>query len=336
MFEWLFGTKKPDSARTSPSSKKEGREPKVYISYRRNDSVGFAGRLSDSLALSFGSQNVFVDVLAIAPGANFVESIAQEVRVADVVLVLIGPSWLTATDKMGRRRLDNPQDFVRLEIEFALRSKKPIIPVLVEGARMPNTGELSETLRELTRINAASVQHPTFHHDVERLINDIRHVVQTHASEIEARYHEPATAFISHSSADRNWVEREILQFLKENGIKPWYSAHSISSAAQWEREVLKGMKACEWFLLVVSPSAAESDWVKDELFWAMQFRPTRIVPIIMRKCDLYQFHIRLPRIQHVDFTESKTVARQKLLALFAQADTQNVIEAMPVDATSG
>ena len=64
-------------------------------------------------------------------------------------------------------------------------------------------------------------------------------------------------------------------------------------------------------------PLPPRSDWVKDELFWAMQYRPTRIIPIVMTKCDLYKFHIQLPRIQHVDFTENKTVARQKLLALF-------------------
>ena len=73
-------------------------------------------------------------------------------------------------------------------------------------------------------------------------------------------------------------------------------------------------MERCDWFLLVVSPRAAASEWVKDELFWAIQNRPTRIVPVIMEKCDLYQFHIRLPRIQHVDFTEDIGAARALLI----------------------
>jgi hypothetical protein len=79
-------------------------------------------------------------------------------------------------------------------------------------------------------------------------------------------------------------------------------------------------MEACEWFSLVVSPFAAESDWVKDELFWAMENRPTRIVPIIKETCDLYRFHIRLPRIQHGDYAGGRAAARQKLLAAFAES----------------
>src|SRR5207249_4350965 len=90
-----------------------------------------------------------------------------------------------------------------------------------------------------------------------------------------------------------------------------------ISTASQWEREIFRGLKSCRWFLTVVSPRAAESEWIKDELNWAIYNRPTRIVPVIMEQCDLWQFHVRLPRIQHVDFTTDKRSAQNQLVETF-------------------
>src|SRR5208283_4187886 len=122
------------------------------------------------------------------------------------------------------------------------------------------------------------------------------------------------SVFISHSTKDREWVETKVVKFLKASNIKTWYSTEQIMSASQWEREILKGMEASDWFTLVVSPAAAESEWVKDELFWAMEYRPARIIPIIKEHCDLYRFHLRLPRIEHVDFTRSTDIAEKRLL----------------------
>lgn len=126
---------------------------------------------------------------------------------------------------------------------------------------------------------------------------------------------EEKSVFVSHSTKDREWVEKRVLQFLRQSGFSPWYAREQITSASQWEREILKGMEACDWFSLVVSPASADSEWVKDELFWAMQHRPARIVPIIKEHSDLYKFHIRLPRIEHVDFTEKLETAERKLIS---------------------
>jgi hypothetical protein len=298
---------------------KHRRDPKVYISYRREDRSD-AGRLYDRLTAAFGSQNIFIDVVAIAPGSDFADSIVQEIRYADVVLVLIGPEWSTLKDPHGRRRIDDPRDFIGLEVATALASDKPVIPVLINNARMPKAVELPEQLRDLSMRNAAVLGYETFRRDVEVLIEGIRRVLETHSSELEEVPRGATSVFLSHSNLDRDWVESAIASFLTENGIKVWYAEVAISTSAQWEREILKGMEACEWFSLVVSPFAAESDWVKDELFWAMENRPTRIVPIIKQKCDLYKFHIRLPRIQHVDFTDGRAAAKQKLLAAFAES----------------
>jgi len=124
--------------------------------------------------------------------------------------------------------------------------------------------------------------------------------------------------FVSHSTRDRKWVEREIVALLKTRGLNPWYSKQSINTSSQWEREILRGLESCQWFLIVVSPRAAESEWVKNELNWAFSNRQTRIVPVIMERCDLWQFHLGLPRIQHVDFTTDKRSARNQLVNAFA------------------
>ena len=109
----------------------------IFVSYRRQESSHLAGRLYDRLADRFGEGQVFIDVDAIEPGVDFAEEICRAVAACKVLLAIIGPTWLTATDERGRRRLDDPDDIVRLEIEAALARGVRVIPILVEGAVMP-------------------------------------------------------------------------------------------------------------------------------------------------------------------------------------------------------
>jgi len=113
----------------------------IFLSYRRDDSTSATGRLADALEAHFGDDRVFRD-REIAAGENFVEAIRRSVESATVVLVVVGPHGLAATDAQGRRRLDDPGDFVRLEIELALAARAAVVPVLVEGATMPSAGDL--------------------------------------------------------------------------------------------------------------------------------------------------------------------------------------------------
>ncbi|MCL4875426.1 MAG: TIR domain-containing protein [Anaerolineae bacterium] len=149
--------------------------PRIFISYRHADSRQVAGRIYDRLVRAFGKKNVFKDIENIPPGADFRDVIVREVSQCDVVLVIIGKNWLNVTDEHGQRRLDNPRDFVRIEIETALaRVGTTVIPVRVEGAGMPGTADLPDSLRDLSFISAAVVQDdPNFHHDVDRLIKAI-------------------------------------------------------------------------------------------------------------------------------------------------------------------
>ena len=116
--------------------------PKIFISYRRDDSAGHAGRLCDHLVGHFGQQNVFMDVEAIKPGLDFVEVVQEAVGSCDALIAVIGREWLGASDGSGRRRLENPEDLVRLEIATALARNIRVIPVLVRGAREPLAAEL--------------------------------------------------------------------------------------------------------------------------------------------------------------------------------------------------
>src|SRR6267154_4326512 len=139
---------------------------KVFISYRRDDSAGSAGRVHDRLEREFGSGLLFMDVDSISLGVNFVKILRDEVAKCDVLLAVIGPNWLNATDEDGHRRLDNPRDFVRIEIAAALQRDIPVIPILLDGARVPKSIELPEDLSDLPMRNGLEIRHASFHSDM--------------------------------------------------------------------------------------------------------------------------------------------------------------------------
>jgi hypothetical protein len=141
----------------------------IFISYRRQDASDTAGRLYDRLADRFGDDQIFMDVDTVELGADFAEVIAQAVGTCQVVLVLIGRQWLTATGVDGRRRLDDPDDFVRLEVEAALERGVSVIPILIHGAVMPRHGELPTSLARLARHNALVLRYDSFRADADRL-----------------------------------------------------------------------------------------------------------------------------------------------------------------------
>jgi predicted SnoaL-like aldol condensation-catalyzing enzyme len=148
-----------------------------FVSYRRQESKDFAGRLSDRLAGRFGVGQVFIDVDTIEPGVDFAEEISRAVAACKVLVAVIGPTWLTVADERGRRRLDDPDDIVRLEIEAALARHVRVIPILVEGAVMPDRRDLPESLADLTRRNALIMRHESFHSDAGRLVTVIEGVL---------------------------------------------------------------------------------------------------------------------------------------------------------------
>ena len=149
----------------------------IFVSYRRQETSHLAGRLYDRLADSFGEDQVFIDVDTIEPGVDFAEEIFGAVAACRVLLAIIGPAWLTAADGRGRRRLDDPNDTVRLEIETALTRGLRVIPILVDGAVMPTRGDLPTSLADLAARNALPVRHESFRADAGRLVTAIEQVL---------------------------------------------------------------------------------------------------------------------------------------------------------------
>jgi hypothetical protein len=141
----------------------------VFISYRREDSGGYAGRIYDRLTSRLGPENVFFDVDTIPPGRDFVDVLSERVGKCDALLAVIGKHWVLSADSENARRLDDPQDFVRIEIEAALNRDVPVIPVLVGGAAMPHPEDLPDSLKKLTRRQAVEISHARFDSDAERL-----------------------------------------------------------------------------------------------------------------------------------------------------------------------
>jgi formylglycine-generating enzyme required for sulfatase activity len=147
---------------------------KVFISYRRDDSAGQAGRVHDRLAQEFGRDLLFMDVDAIPLGADFIKVLREEVAQCDVLLAIIGPNWLNVRDEEGNRRLDNENDFVRNEIATALQRDIPVIPILLDGAKIPRPEQLPKDLVALTARNGLDVRHASFHIDIDKLISGLR------------------------------------------------------------------------------------------------------------------------------------------------------------------
>ncbi len=150
---------------------------RIFINYRRQDSEGYVGRLYDHLVQHFGRDDIFMDVDSIAPGKDFVQALDDAVADCDVFISIIGPVWMTAADETGQRRLDQWNDFVRMEIASALKQNKTVIPVLVGQARMPAPKDLPEDIAALARRNAIELSHQRFGYDIDRLVTAIRSAV---------------------------------------------------------------------------------------------------------------------------------------------------------------
>lgn len=144
-------------------------EGNIFISYRREDTSGHAGRIYDRLHARFPGR-VFRDVAGINLGEDFVVAIERHVGDCEVFIELIGDRWATVSDPAGKRRLDDPDDFVRLELATALRRGVTVIPILVNGATMPAASSLPADIAAMTRRNALQITETDFDHDVERLI----------------------------------------------------------------------------------------------------------------------------------------------------------------------
>ena len=151
--------------------------PGLFISYRRSDAGPYARLLKVQLSRHLPDTPVFMDLDSIEAGTDFAEAIQAGVNSSRVLVALIGPKWLKLLDEAGRHRLDDPDDYVRFEIRTALERCMRVIPVLIDGAEMPQHHQLPDDLGKLARLNAIQMSYDRYEYDESRLITVIQKVL---------------------------------------------------------------------------------------------------------------------------------------------------------------
>jgi hypothetical protein len=230
-------------------SREPPHEGKVFISYRRREAAGHAGRLYDRLAEHFGDERVFMD-LRMEPGVDFVETIDAAVTSCDALLSLIGAQWLDMRGSDGRRRLDDPDDFARMEVEAALARDVRVIPVLVQDARMPEPEQLPPSLAPLARRHAIELSDERWDYDVGRLIEVLDRTLGNGA---------PVRERVRHGPPPRGWRAR-LRTAAADHPLRAFGAGVALTLAvgavALWAAGVFKGP---EFKAAFVAPRAGQT-----------------------------------------------------------------------------
>jgi uncharacterized protein YqjF (DUF2071 family) len=213
---------------------------KIFISYRRDDSAGWAGRVYDRVSTEFGPENCFMDVEGLQAGENFDTKIIDVVSKADVSLVMIGPNWFLQNPTSGLRRIDQPGDWVRKEVETALASGSTVIPLLVQGAHSPRRSELPESLQDLGRKESFPLDMKSFRDDLDRLMPRLQSLDPWRPFKPPAS--PPAVDNLWNDSLHLHWpVDPESLLSWLPGGFsidtfdgKAWITADCVRSATAW------------------------------------------------------------------------------------------------------
>jgi hypothetical protein len=182
---------------------------KIFISYRREDTSGESGRLKDKLEQIFGKENIFYDVETLEPGLNFDESIAKALNESKVLLAMIGPHWLRVTDSHGVKRIQKDEDWVKKEISEALKRNLRVIPVLVNGADMPDSEALPEDLRELSLKHAQELTSSRWNYDVGELTKVLEKIISKKPAPYDPR--PIPRPFVSPLSKPKSWWAKNYL-----------------------------------------------------------------------------------------------------------------------------
>jgi uncharacterized membrane protein YhaH (DUF805 family) len=177
-------------------------EGRIFINYRRDISAQAAGRLSDRLTQHFDRERLFMDVDAIEPGVDFVKALDDQVAQASAFIAVIGPGWTELKNAEGQRRLDQPNDHVRIEIESALKRDIRVIPVLVDGAQMPTTEQLPDSIKPFSRRNAVILSHHRFNPEVDELARTLQRALGLPAKSITTTY-----AFAARETPTPSWID---------------------------------------------------------------------------------------------------------------------------------
>ena len=194
----------------------------IFVNYRREDTINSAGRLADILISEFGESEIFLDVEKIKPGFFFEEKIFNVIKNCRFFLAIIGMNWLNIKNDRDQIRLSDQKDFVRREISVGLRSSASVIPVLVEGARMPTVDELPSDIKKLARLNAFSIDSTRFRYDSNYLIEYLKNEIQP-KPEIETKKIKIPLTLIR-----REINHREIRRRVEDEASNGWRLAGNV------------------------------------------------------------------------------------------------------------
>ena len=199
-------------------SNEEKTDIKIFVCYRRDDTLGFAHAINTFLGDKYGEDNIFIDVDSIHPGKNFVDVLNETIEASNVMLVLIGPQWNTIKDKRGRRRIDNAGDFVRLEIKAALEKNIVIIPVLVQDAKIPDLQDLPEDISPMDLRQSFTIG--------DRLKTDVRHLVEVIDIAVRDAESQKKSLFSLPLNPGQQFDHFQIIEQLDENKEISTYKAN--------------------------------------------------------------------------------------------------------------
>lgn len=243
---------------------------KIFISYRRDDSAGYAGRLYDRLVKHFGDDHLFMDIDQIEPGEDFVEVLQKILQAVQVAVILIGKSWLDSKDETGQRRLDNPDDWVRIEIATLLERKIRVIPVLVGSAMLPQASQIPEPLIPLVRRQAFEIRDTRFHTDVDKLIQALEKIIQSQIIQPSVKPYSISPDAVIQDDSKPKAVEAQ------HNSIKVASDSDQINEASGTKKSnvsrfVTIGVSgvAIVFALLIMfkptTPEPSDSNWISED-----------------------------------------------------------------------
>jgi TPR repeat protein len=221
----------------------------VFICYRREDSAGFARLIYDRLTRKLGHESVFFDVDNIPPGLDFVDILSDRVGQCDALIAVIGKNWASSTYLDDQRRLHDPNDFVRIEIEAALARKIRVIPILVDGATMPRPDDLPDSLKKLARRQGIEISHTRFDSDVERLTRALslleeelrqREAAESERVAREERDKREAAEAVAKAEQARRLANAEAERAIEEQGARKERERREAEEAAEKAEQARK------------------------------------------------------------------------------------------------
>ena len=247
-------------------------KPPIFISYRRSDSASEAGRLHDTISKEITEDMVFMDTSGIEPGNEWPQKLVDALEASQVVVIVIGPNWIKASDEYGMRRLDDEKDWVRKEIEYSLAKDKKVLPVLVNGAKLPPSDKLPPSIAPITNRQAVEIRNTYWEHDIKLVLK-----------QLEVLINNPNPA-----GSDQSWSDYPIPPPEKPEAISDEKLSIALSNnLSQWEK--------------VVSPLPENTKNVRIELYRQYRFKTFIDAVEFMHKvapgCEIAMHHPRWENI---------------------------------------